>query len=94
MLKNNLGKSETELHSAPDGAIAQIRLAWGSVAPTVVTLPEVERFLVGRKLSVENLREAGNMASAAVRPIGDVRAGADYRRRLAGNLLFRLTAPA
>ena len=67
-----------------------VRLAWGSVGPVVVRVPQVEAFLTGRSLTHENLREAGRLAADGVKPISDVRAGASYRRQLAGNLLLRL----
>lgn len=72
------------------GAVRRIKLAWGSVGLTVTTLPAVEEFLRGQRLSAALLRQAGAMAAAAVRPIDDVRASAAYRRQVAGNLLLRL----
>ena len=75
---------------SPEGRIDDLRLAWGSSGPTVVTLPAVEDFLVGKTLSLENLCSAGEIAQRLVQPIGDIRASADYRRRVAGNLLQRL----
>ncbi|HWR29021.1 MAG TPA: xanthine dehydrogenase family protein subunit M [Negativicutes bacterium] len=72
------------------GAIKTIKMAWGSVGPTVVGAIGVEAYLAGGSLSVDCLREAGRLASAAVCPIDDVRASADYRRQVTGNLLLRL----
>lgn len=80
------------LNLMADATVASIRLAWGSVGPTVVTLPAVEKFLTGRHLSMEVLQEAGRMAASGVQPIDDVRADAAYRRQLAGNLLLRLSS--
>lgn len=73
-----------------NGIIEQIKLAWGSVGPTIVTLPAIEEFLRGKRLVPEQLQQAGHLAAAAVMPINDVRASAGYRRHLAGNLLLRL----
>ncbi len=78
--------------TAADGTLQTIRLAWGSVGPTVVTAPEVEAHLLGKPLSEAALRQAGAMVRQAVSPIDDVRASADYRRSLAGNLLLKLLA--
>lgn len=70
--------------------IESIRLAWGSVGPTVVTIPEVEAALVGKPLSVQTLTELAPVVSSAVDPIDDVRASAAYRRMVSGRLLRRL----
>lgn len=78
------------LATSGDGTITDVKLAWGSVGPTVTTAPAVAAYLLGRPLSVECLREAGRIAAAAVCPIDDLRASADYRRCVAGNLLLRL----
>ena len=74
--------------------VRHIRLAWGSVGPTVSKVPAVEEFLTGRRLSVETLREAGRLASSGVSPIDDFRAHASYRRQVSGNLLLRLLEPS
>ncbi len=73
-----------------DQTIEEVRLAWGSVGPTVVTSAPVEALLRGRPLSPEVLREAADLARQVVAPIDDLRASADYRREVAGNLLRRL----
>jgi len=72
------------------GTIEKASLAWGSVGPTVVTSTTVEEALTGQPLSLETLQKAGQLARNAVNPIDDVRAGASYRRLVAGNLLLRL----
>ena len=78
--------------TAAEGTLQNIRLAWGSVGPTVVTAQPVEEFLCGKTLSEEVLRQAGELVRQTVSPIDDVRASADYRRSLAGNLLLKLLA--
>lgn len=78
------------LRTEPDGTVADVRLAWGSVGPTVLTFPDVEDRLRGRPLEETVLRELAGRVSAGVQPIGDIRASAAYRRRAAGNLLLRL----
>ena len=72
------------------GIIAEARLAWGSVGPTVIRCPEAEALIVGRTPTLETFRNAGELVRQAVRPISDVRASADYRRQVAANLLLRL----
>ncbi len=77
---------------AENGVIREVRLALGSVAPTVLRPREVERALVGRPLTVEAFAELRDALFTAVRPISDLRASADYRRRVAGNLLLDLAS--
>ncbi len=73
-----------------NGAVDSASLAWGSVGPTVVTCPAAEKAMIGRKPDRETLEAAAGAARDAVAPIGDVRADANYRRAVAGNLLLRL----
>jgi xanthine dehydrogenase small subunit len=61
------------------------RLALGSVAPTVVRLPSTEAAL-GAGAS---LAEAQHILLEEIAPIDDVRSTAEYRRRVAANLLAR-----
>lgn len=77
----------------PAGIIEDIRLAWGSVGPTVATVPAVEAGLKGQPLTLPVLQEAAAAVRRAVAPIDDLRAGAEYRRAVAGNLLLRLSLP-
>lgn len=72
------------------GVIRAVRLAWGSVGPTVVESVEVEHALGGKTLCPSTLRSVAPLVEKAVSPISDVRAGADYRRGLAAALLLRL----
>ena len=75
------------------GIIRAARLAWGSVGPTIQTAPAVEKALVGHRLDRKTLDEAAFLVSRAVKPITDLRAGAEYRRVVAGRLLLRLLEP-
>lgn len=72
------------------GIVEEARLAWGSVGPTVVRSAEVEAALIGERLSSTALENASALARRAISPIDDLRASAEYRRTVAGNLLFRL----
>ncbi|MEN6485036.1 MAG: xanthine dehydrogenase family protein subunit M [Syntrophobacteraceae bacterium] len=76
---------------APDGTVEKAALAWGSTGPTVVTCPGAEEALLGGRLTPDRLRAAGSIVRESVAPISDVRADADYRRAVAGNLLLRLS---
>lgn len=72
------------------GEVLQIKLAWGSVGPTVVCAPAAEAALQGKKLTPETLAAAGELAQQAASPIDDLRASREYRLALVKNLLLRL----
>lgn len=72
------------------GIIESAKLAWGSVGPTIVTDAALEDALIGKKLSRETLTDTVQRIRQIVTPIDDVRASADYRRTVSGNLLLRL----
>ena len=78
------------LRVSDDGIIEKATLAWGSVAPTVFTCLEAEQILIGAPLSLEKLRQAAAIVRRDVSPITDLRATAEYRRVVSGNLLLRL----
>ena len=73
-----------------EGTIEKIRLAWGSVAPTVVASRAIENALTDKPLTENVLRDAMPLVADALSPIDDVRASAEYRRKVAANLLLRL----
>lgn len=78
------------LKLSDSGVIENACFAWGSVAPTVSTSKNTEEAIIGKHLTAELLRQAARLVEGAVFPIDDVRASADYRRMVAGKLLFRL----
>jgi CO/xanthine dehydrogenase FAD-binding subunit len=61
------------------------RIAFGSVAPTVVRVPKTERSLAGGA----TIEEAERVLSGEITPIDDLRSTAEYRMRVATNLLRR-----
>jgi len=61
------------------------RIAFGSVAPTVVRVPETERSLAAGA----TIDEAARVLSREITPIDDLRSSAEYRMRVATNLLRR-----
>jgi xanthine dehydrogenase iron-sulfur cluster and FAD-binding subunit A len=62
--------------------ILDCRLAFGSVAPTVIRAERAEAFLRGRGFSPELALAAGEIAMSEVSPIDDVRSSAWYRREV------------
>lgn len=71
------------------GRCRKARVAAGSLGPRPMRLGAVEKVLTGRVLDDAAIGDARKMAEREVRPISDVRAGADYRRHLAGALFER-----
>jgi CO/xanthine dehydrogenase FAD-binding subunit len=69
------------------GRIADIRLAFGSVAPTVVRAFGAEATLRGGGVGPEALGRAGAALLSELTPIDDVRSTAAYRRQVAVNVL-------
>ena len=61
----------------------EMRVALGSVAPTVVRLPRTERVLA----SGGTLEDAQAALRAEIAPIDDIRSTASYRREVSANLL-------
>ncbi|HIE51295.1 MAG TPA: xanthine dehydrogenase family protein subunit M [Armatimonadetes bacterium] len=69
--------------------LAEVRLGLGAVAPTPRRVEAVEELLRGQPLTEETLARAAKVAQAAVQPITDVRASAEYRRAMVGVLTKR-----
>ena len=70
-----------------NGEIADIRIALGSVATTVIRATQTENALRGRKLDRAAIDAACAAIAAEISPIDDVRSTARYRARIAQNLL-------
>jgi CO/xanthine dehydrogenase FAD-binding subunit len=81
---------------AVDGDGGSIRLAIGSVGPTIIRCAEAERFAMdsidpgGRRAAADVVAHFGELAAAASRPIDDHRATAAYRRHATRVLASRL----
>lgn len=65
-----------------DGSCARARIALGAVAPVPMRATSAEHVLEGTTPTAERIAEAAAAAAAQSRPISDVRASADYRRRM------------
>jgi carbon-monoxide dehydrogenase medium subunit len=72
-----------------DGVCRDARVALGAVDATAVRGRTAEQMLEGRPAVSATFAEAGRLAAAACHPISDVRASADYRRRLVATLVSR-----
>ena len=65
-----------------NNTISAAHLLVGAVAPTPLRIKSAEDALIGQEPTEEAIQRATELVSAAVRPISDQRASADYRRRM------------
>jgi CO/xanthine dehydrogenase FAD-binding subunit len=70
-----------------DGVIREIRLAAASLAPFPTRLWQTETALLGQTVTRETVQSAHRALLAEIKPINDIRSTAEYRRRVAVNLL-------
>jgi len=78
-----------------DSKVRDVRIALGSVAPTVLRCQKTEAALRGRAIP-EALSDGRQQLRAEISPLDDFRSTADYRTRVAQNILeeFLLQAQA
>jgi CO/xanthine dehydrogenase FAD-binding subunit len=69
------------------GAMKDVRIALGSVAPIPIRLVETERILARKKLDPATVALARKTAVAETRPIDDIRSTARYRAAVVGNVV-------
>jgi CO/xanthine dehydrogenase FAD-binding subunit len=69
------------------GKIADVRIAFGSIAPTVVRATATEQLLCGASISRSLVKAARETLAREIAPIDDMRSTAHYRRVVAQNLL-------
>ena len=70
-----------------NGAIGDVRIALGSVAPIVQRVVKTEDSLRRSKITPAVIAEAREMLAHEIAPIDDIRSNARYRLRVAQNLL-------
>ncbi len=68
-------------------AVHDIRIALGSVAPTVVRAAHAEAAMRGRAINAETIAASCDALARDIAPIDDLRSTAQYRLRVARNLL-------
>lgn len=69
------------------GCVADVKIALGSVAPIVLRCKQTENAIRGKNLDETTVRLAREILMREIAPIDDVRSTADYRLRVAANLL-------
>jgi CO/xanthine dehydrogenase FAD-binding subunit len=70
-----------------NGAIEDVRLAMGSVAPVPLRLSATEQVLKGKRIDRSVIEFAKTTAAGEIRPIDDIRSTTRYRAAVAGNLV-------
>jgi CO/xanthine dehydrogenase FAD-binding subunit len=70
-----------------DGSLRELRLAAASLAAFPIRLYRTEEVLLGRCVDRDSIGAARASLLAEVLPIDDIRSTAEYRRRVAANLL-------
>ena len=75
--------------SIEKGTCRGVRIALGSVAPTMYRARTAEALLEGKALNTQSLQAAGRAALQEAAPIEDVRSTAEYRREVSQVLVRR-----
>ncbi len=75
-----------------DGRVSDCRLAYGGMAATPARARQAESALRGQAWTETTVAAAVAALDQDFSPLSDVRASAEYRRRVAGNLLRRALA--
>jgi len=70
-----------------NGAIRDLRLAMGSVAPVPLRLSKTEQVLIGKTIEPLLIDAARKSVAKEIRPIDDIRSTARYRAAVSGNLV-------
>jgi len=65
-----------------DNIVSDARITLGSVAPTIIRVPEAEQMLIGKQLDEATISEAARATAAKPTPIDDVRSTATYRTEM------------
>jgi CO/xanthine dehydrogenase FAD-binding subunit len=75
-------------------AVRDVRIALGSVAPTVVRASHAEATMRGRTITHETIAACCDALARDIAPIDDLRSTAQYRLRVARNLLEEFLSSA
>ncbi len=73
-----------------DGRVADVRIAYGGMAATIKRAQHCEKAMSGQPWNEQTIESAMRSLTEDFKPIDDMRSTADYRLRVAQNLLRRL----
>jgi xanthine dehydrogenase small subunit len=74
------------------GVVTHARLAYGGVAAVPLRATKAEALIAGQRLAPDVVDAARVALEGEFEPLSDHRSGADYRRKLAGNLFAKFVA--
>ena len=77
-----------------DGRVVEARIGVGGAADRPTRIAAAEQLLVATDAGIDVRREAGTIAAAAIEPLADVQASAEFRRDLAKAMVERALAQA
>ncbi|SHE38934.1 xanthine dehydrogenase FAD-binding subunit [Marinitoga hydrogenitolerans DSM 16785] len=72
-----------------DNIIEDIKVAYGSVGPTVMRFKDLEKEMIGKEFSEKVFEEFSDKYMERINPITDVRASAEYRKKMVKNLFIK-----
>jgi CO/xanthine dehydrogenase FAD-binding subunit len=75
-----------------DKRCSGIRIALGAVAPTPIRARKAESILGNRKLTPELIQKCAEAAAEETKPISDIRASADYRKKMVRYLVKKMVS--
>ena len=75
--------SVASLLKVEDNVFSDVRIALNSIAPTPIRAFSAEKYLVGRKVTIDSIKAASKLVAKDISPITDIRATAEYRRDMA-----------
>jgi carbon-monoxide dehydrogenase medium subunit len=68
---------------------AQAGIGLTNVGPKAIRATQAEAFLVGKRMTVENVQEAARLAAEAAQPVSDLRGPDAYKRKVVRTLAAR-----
>ena len=77
-----------------NGTCKDVKIALGAVAPTPIRAKKAEDILRGKALNDKITKEVAEAAMKEARPISDIRASEEYRRKMVGVLAQRAVKQA
>ncbi len=69
-----------------------IRIVLGAVAPTPIRAKKAESILKGERITPELIQKCAEVAAEETKPISDIRASADYRKKMVHFLVKKLVS--